>query len=275
MTDTPPPPWIGEPASTTASPASRIRGADGLLVCADFDGTLADITSEPDRAEIRPASRRALASLVDRPRTAVAVVSGRALDDVRERVGLDGVTYAGNHGLEIETPTRRFVHPGTDDAAATIATTCADLRERLADVPGVIVEEKGLTASVHYRKVPRRNVGRVDRAVRAAAGEHDDSIQLSEGKEVFELRPAVDWDKGRAVEWLRDVLVPDGESWHPTYVGDDVTDEDAFRALAGEGTTVRVGDDGDQTDADYLVGGPGAVTALFEWLSVVRNERVE
>ena len=290
--------------------ADRIADADGLLVLSDFDGTLADIQPRPDQARIRPEAREALAALAERPRTAVAVVSGRGLADVRERVGLEGIGYAGNHGLEIETPERRFVHPEAAGAASIVAAVCADLRERLADVEGAIVEEKNLSATVHYRQVADEDVDRIREAVRASVEEHaalegtdgsgdasggdasggdasggdastrgeeggrDPSagaLRVEEGKQIVELKPDVDWDKGRAVEWLADVLVPDDESWHPVYVGDDVTDEDAFRALAGTGTTVRVGGADEPTAAAFRVDDPEAVPALFEWFAAVRE----
>ena len=303
----PTPPWTetsGPPGSDStcsaaaagadAGPAERIRSAEGLLVLLDFDGTLADVQPRPEQAHIRPASRAALTYLAGRPRTDVAVVSGRGLDDVRERVGLDGIAYAGNHGLEIETPGRGFVHPEAERAAETIESVCASLRDRLADVEGAIVEHKELSATVHYRQVAPGDVEDVSRTVREVVEEHDggraggsgrasgdgpdavgqpggDALRVEDGKQILELKPDVEWDKGRAVEWLRDVLVPEGERWHPIYVGDDVTDEDAFRALDGVGTSVRVGSPEDETAADYLVDDPGAVTALLDWLGEVRS----
>ena len=319
MSDDPPtPPWTEAPGSTGAppddraepagrqsadggpssdghappadgtTPADRIRRADGLLVLVDFDGTLADIRPRPDQATIRPESREALAALADLSRTAVAVVSGRGLADVRERVDLPGIGYAGNHGLEIETPEREFVHPEAEGAALTVAAVCADLRDRLADVEGVIVEEKNLSATVHYREVAEAEVDRVREAVRATVEEHATSaasegeedaesrgdggaLRVEEGKQIVELKPDVDWDKGRAVEWLRDVFVPDGERWHPVYVGDDVTDEDAFRALAGEGTTIRVGAPDEPTAADFRVDDPDAIPPLLAWIADVQR----
>ena len=315
MSEEPPtPPWtevrgssgpsdpVGSAATGDAArgPADRIRSAEGLLVLVDFDGTLADVEPRPEQAQIRPASRAALADLAERPRTGVAVVSGRGLDDVRERVGLGGIAYAGNHGLEIETPGRGFVHPEAERAAETVDAVCASLRDRLADVEGAIVEHKELSATVHYRQVAAGDVERVRRVVHEVVetidaggtsesgrgtgsgrapddgpGESDDpesgALRVEGGKEILELKPDVDWDKGRAVEWLRDVLVPDGGTWHPIYVGDDVTDEDAFRALEGVGTSVRVGSPEAETAADCLVDGPEAVTALLEWLAEVRD----
>ena len=288
MAEVPPAPPLTEADGSPAQRAGdRIREAEGLLVLVDFDGTLAEIQPRPEEAHARPDAREALSALAALPRTRVAVVSGRAVDDVRGRVGLDGIGYAGNHGLEIQTPERQFVHDAAEGAASTVAAVCEDLRDRLADVEGALVEEKDLTATVHYRQVAGDDVDRVERAVREAVAAHalsggadddatdeepaGDTLRVEAGKQIFELKPPVAWDKGRAVEWLRDALVPHGASWHPLYVGDDVTDEDAFRALAGVGTTVRVGPVDESTAADYRVEDPEAVAALLAWIAETRR----
>lgn len=269
--DEPPLSPTGDPDEAAAAVREPLRDASWLLVATDFDGTLSEIVPRSAQARIRPDAQEALASLATEERTAVAVVSGRALDDVRDRVGLDGPAYAGNHGLEIETGSSRFVHPGAADAAEAIQALCAELRERLGPFEGTEVEEKGLTATVHYRRVDDSAVDDVERTVRSAVDRLDASLLAEEGRGIVEIKPAVDWDKGRAIEWLVDVLAPDDGGYHPVYLGDDVTDEDAFRALADNGTTVVVDPDPDGTAADYAVRDPAAVTAFLEWLAELRG----
>jgi trehalose 6-phosphate synthase len=251
----------------------RIAAADGVLACLDFDGTLADIVDDPDDAEHRPEARDALHALVDAPDTRVAVVSGRALADLRQRVGLD-LAYAGNHGLELFDGARTEVHPDAADARPAIARVCDRLRRELADVDGVVVEDKRLTATVHYRNVDGDRVDDVVDAVRAAVADEDE-IRVTEGKQILELRPAVDWDKGRALEWLRDESLPDGERWLTVYVGDDVTDEDAFEALGDHGIGVKVGSTTEPTAAHCAVADPGEVADFLAWLAGVAVECVE
>ncbi len=243
----------------------RLRGADGLLVLTDFDGTLADVVARPGAATIRPNARRAVARLADQPRAAVAVVSGRGLADVRARVGVEGVHYAGNHGLELLADGHRVGQPDAAAASETIAALSERLTERLDDVDGVVVEDKGLTASVHYRMVDADAVPRVRRAVRAAV-DGAEGVRLTEGKQVLELRPAVDWDKGDAVSWLRDELVPDDERWLAVYLGDDATDEAAFATLPEDGLAVRVGSDDGPTAATAAVAGVEEAADLLSWL---------
>ncbi|USZ69547.1 trehalose-phosphatase [Halorussus salilacus] len=238
---------------------------DGLLVALDFDGTLADIERRPDEATLPEETREVVSALADLPDAEVAVVSGRELADVRERVGLSDISYAGNHGLELRTGEESEVHPTAREVEETISALCDRLGERLADVDGVIVEDKGVSATVHHRLVADEDVPAVERAVETLAADRDE-VRLTTGKDVLELRPAVEWDKGEAVGWLAARLVPDDERWLPVYVGDDTTDEAAFGVLTDRGLGVKVGDD-PATDAPYRVADPEGVRAVLSWLS--------
>jgi trehalose 6-phosphate phosphatase len=242
----------------------ELTAADGLFVALDFDGTLAAIERRPDAATIPEPTREAVAALTDESGVEVAVVSGRELADVRERVGLDGaVSYAGNHGLELHADEYE-VHPAASDAEDDIETLCDVLADRLAEVDGVIVENKGVTATVHHRLVDEEAVPTVVETVESLVASRDD-VRLTTGKDVLELRPAVEWDKGEAVRDLYDRLVPDGEDWLPMYLGDDTTDEAAFAVLDDTGLGVKVGEDPD-TGAPYRVDDPEAVREVLRWL---------
>jgi len=242
----------------------RLVDSDGLLVALDFDGTLADIEQRPDAATLPESTREVVASLAELPDAAVAVVSGRELADVRERVAVPSAAYAGNHGLEIHAD-EYVVHPTAEAAEGTIEEACELVAAELADVEGVIVENKGVTATVHYRLVDDEAVPVVREAVESLAAARGD-LRLTTGKGVLELRPAVEWDKGEAVRRLRDELVPDGEEWLAVYVGDDTTDEAAFAVLADDGVAIKVGDD-PTTDAAYRVADPEAVRTVLSWLA--------
>ncbi|NEU58955.1 trehalose-phosphatase [Halorussus sp. MSC15.2] len=236
---------------------------DGLLVALDFDGTLAAIENRPEEATIPDPTREAVASLAHEPNVEVAVVSGRELADVRERVGVPDISYAGNHGLEIHAD-EYTVHPTASAAEEDIAELCDLLTDELAHVEGVIVENKGVTATVHHRLVDDDEVPAVVDAVETLVAARDD-VRLTTGKDVLELRPAVEWDKGEAVRELREELVPDDERWLPVYVGDDTTDEAAFLHVGDRGLGVKVGDDPD-TEAPYRVADSEAVRTILEWL---------
>lgn len=231
--------------------------ADGLAdrrpaVFFDFDGTLSDIVDDPDAARPVAGATEALGKLA--ARCPVAVLSGRDLADVAERVGVPGIWYAGSHGFELTAPDG--THHQNDAAAAAIPVLeqgAAQLRDQLGKIPGVVVEHKRFGVAVHYRNAERDRVGEVLAAVRAAG--RRDALRVTTGREVIELRPDLDWDKGKTLRWVIDHLPEAGSgSLTPVYLGDDITDEDAFDAVRdgdvpGVPILVRHSDDGDRATA--------------------------
>lgn len=249
------------PVGGAADIGDRLDGAEGLTVALDFDGTLAPIDEDPDAPRITRPARRALSDLVDRPDAAVAVVSGRALSDLRPRVAVDGVRYVGNHGLEYTADDGREVHPGAAERREDLERARDEVQTRLAHVPGVAVEDKDLTATVHYRRTPADRVGTVEDVVANVVSEFD-GLEVTSGRQILEIRPGVDWDKGSAVEWLAEGA-PDG--WATVYVGDDTTDEDAFEALGPDDAGVVVGEH--ETAASHRLLDRRDVPRLLEWLA--------
>jgi len=249
--------------------AGWIDDRAGLVLGVDFDGTLAPITDDPSESTPSPASLVALEELAETPSVGLALVSGRGADDLRERVGIEGVVYAGNHGLELRYGDREIVHPDAERDRPALRRVIDEIDERLGDVPGYEMEDKGVTATVHFRRTPDDLVPTVVATVDAVAGDVD-GVRVTRGKQIRELRPRVDWHKGRTMQLLSDA-VPDG--WGSMYVGDDVTDEDAFRAVGPTGIGVRVddGDDGDgatETDATYRIDGQPRVAKLLAWIAI-------
>lgn len=247
---------------------ARRTAAGRMLLALDFDGTLAPIVPRPEDATIDAAARAALRRLSGDARTTVAIVSGRGLADARERVGIDGIYFAGNHGLEIEGPDLHREHEQARAARPALERCAERLLVELADVAGIIIEDKGLTYSVHFRLVATAAArDDVIRRVRAACGA-EPGIRLTEGKMVVEIRPDVDWDKGRAVDFLLDTLFDDARDVLVLFIGDDRTDEDAFRALSGRGEGVIVADPLPATTAaSAFVHSPSEVVTLLERLA--------
>ncbi|OSC43013.1 trehalose-phosphatase [Mycobacterium decipiens] len=232
--------------------------ADGLTarqpaVFFDFDGTLSDIVDDPDSAKPAAGAAEALQRLAGQ--CPVAVLSGRDLADVTERVGLSGIWYAGSHGFELTAPDG--THHQNDAAAAAIPVlelAAAALCDQLGSIPGVVVEHKRFGVAVHYRNAARNRVGEVAAAVRAAGQRR--ALRVTTGREVIELRPDVDWDKGKTLRWVIDHLQRAGSQVSsgplvPIYLGDDITDEDAFDAVHHDGIpiVVRHTEDGDRATA--------------------------
>lgn len=247
--------------------------ADGLAdrrpaVFFDFDGTLSDIVDDPDAARPVAGATEALDRLA--ARCPVAVLSGRDLADVTKRVGVQGIWYAGSHGFELTAPDG--THHQNDDAAAAIPVleqAAGQLRDRLGAIAGVVVEHKRFGVAVHYRNAERDRVGEVLAAVRAAG--RRDELRVTTGREVIELRPDLDWDKGKTLRWVIDHLHEAGSGpLTPVYLGDDITDEDAFDAVSADGVPilVRHGDDGDRaTAALYALDSPASAGEFTDRLA--------
>jgi len=249
--------------------AAKLHDADRVLVGLDFDGTLAPIHDDHRAPEITPDCRAAVESLASAPNATVAVVSGRELSDLKPRVGVTGIVYAGNHGLEIERDGTEVVHPIAADRRSVVRSAVRSIADRVGDLPGVELEDKGLTASVHYRNVTPERVREVRSAVDAVVGVEHDRLEVREGKEVLEVRTAVDWDKGSAVQYVAGHLEGDPV---PVYVGDDVTDEDAFRVVSDGGVAVVVGNR-EATDADYRLESRDDVAPFLDWMAATLSSR--
>jgi alpha,alpha-trehalase len=194
------------------------------------------------------------------------VVSGRDLADLKRRVGIDGIVYAGSHGFDIRGPAGlRMEHAAGADITTAVMAAAERLKPALAGVAGALVEVKRFAVAVHYRQVRENGVAAVEEAVdRVAAGEP--LLHKTHGKKLFELRPRLEWDKGKAVLWLLDAFAKAGAPLLPFFIGDDITDEDAFRAVAGRGVTIVVGTP-ERTAAAYTLADPDEVGRFLTQLT--------
>ena len=216
----------------------------------DYDGTLTPIVADPDRALLSESMRATLAALARS--LPVTVISGRSLEGLRALVGLDGLVYCGSHGFEMHGPgvdataerAEEFL-PALDEAEAT-------LRGRLTGIPGHMVERKPFDIAVHYRRVPDAEVQRVMQVVDEVVTGRP-RLRRKHGKKVLQVQPRMEWDKGRAVLWLLERLGLDDDTVLPIYIGDDITDEDVFRVLAGRGIGIVVREDARATAADLAL----------------------
>ena len=247
----------------------QLANAGHVLLLLDYDGTLAPIAPRPDLATLPPAARQALLRLARRERYTLGLVSGRGLADLTEMVGLPGLIYAGNHGLEIrgQEPELNFIHPEAARLRPELAALLVGLGERLAGYDGVLVEGKGLTLSVHYRLTPEELRGAVHAGFDAvvAPARAAGRVRVTRGKEVLEVRPNVAWDKGRAIARIAESF-PAGTL--AVFFGDDLTDEDGFAAVhALEGISVFVGAARQPTQAQYRLDSPQEVAETLSLLA--------
>ena len=241
---------------------SLLRERRRVLVFLDFDGTLTPIVDFPNQAVMLPEIRVTLKRLSEMSTFSITIVSGRALSDIRARVGMANLTYAGNHGLEICGEGLHFVEPEAVQRIKILGEFSRRLRERLRHIPGVEVENKVLTTSVHFRRAERGSLDEIRKTVHAELAFSERIFRVTRGLQVIEIRPRVDWNKGTAVRWIQQVS--GSANTLSLYVGDDDTDEDAFAALP-EGVTVRVGH-AKGTAARYYLDDQRSVTHFLSWL---------
>lgn len=248
---------------------ARLEGAPRVVML-DVDGTLAPIVARPEDATVPAETRRAVAALAARDGTHVALVSGRAAGDARRMVAVSNVWVIGNHGAEVVAPTgEESVDPQVAPYEQAMAQARAELVGVLAPVPGVVVEDKRWTLSVHYRRADPHVVPRLRLCVERVAQER--GLRIHDGKMVLELRPPVRVDKGTAVYSLAQRLGALADGATLLFVGDDRTDEDAFRVLrhrAAHAVTVRVAEGlAADTVAEFTVPGTDAVRELLDALA--------
>ena len=260
-----------------------LRQAPSAVVT-DIDGTISAIAPTPAEAMVDPGAKAALALLGERL-AAVAVVSGRAPQDGAAMVGLPELTYVGNHGLERIARGTPWTHPVAAAAQPAIAAALAEIESAArttADVPWLLVENKGVTGTIHYRLAPDQNAAAalLEPLARAAAIRH--GLRLTLGRMIFEVRPALAVNKGTAIRDLAQDLGLRGI----VFFGDDFTDVDAFRALrelreAAEAATLRVGVLGPETspavlaEIDVSVNGVAACAATLLALAARLVEEAE
>lgn len=233
----------------------------------DYDGTLTPTTRRPEDAQLSDLARQTLDQAARRPNLDTIIVSGRALADVQRLVGVPGLTYVGNHGFEIEGPGISYRHDGANRFQEALDAAAQDLA-RLG-IAGAWVERKGATLTYHFRDAARALQRDAERRAQTVLRQRQ--LRVGVGKCVVEGRPPVEWHKGHAV--LHVLVRRHGANWpsrvRALYIGDDITDEDAFRSLRGIGRSICVATNAPEggTSADYRLPDPDAVLLLLRWLA--------
>lgn len=216
-----------------------------ILLLLDYDGTLAPIAPTPDKAVLPKKVKELLRGLVKFKGIKIGIVSGRALKNIKKMVGVEGIIYVGNHGLEIDGPKIKFESPVSPRYRTILDNIKDDLNAKLSGIKGAFVEDKGLSLSVHYRLVNEKFIQLAKTIIHEIAIIYlvRNKIRIKHGKKVIEIRPPVAWDKGKVALWLlgREMFSLKEKEVLPIYIGDDISDEDAFKALKKTGMTIFIG----------------------------------
>ncbi|MFQ5991914.1 MAG: trehalose-phosphatase [Nitrospiraceae bacterium] len=236
-----------------------------FAVFLDYDGTLTPIVDRPELAVMSQAMRTTVQTLSRH--CLVAIVSGRDRVDIERLVNLESLYFAGSHGFEINGPRASQIHheigarylPALDRAEA-------DLRGELRLTSGALVERKKYSVAVHFRLVRDADLKKVDAAVAGVISGRPE-LRKRDGKKVYEIQPNIEWDKGKAVLWLLEALHLTKDNSFPLYIGDDLTDEDAFQALKDNGIGVVVGRTARPTAAQYTLNNPDDVARFLEQMA--------
>ena len=261
-------PAYDSPERVAAGVAQRLDNRH-LILLTDYDGTLADLAPVPSQAYMADDVREALDALAASAEISVGAVSGRRLVDVAERVGPAAEFVAGLHGLEITGPDAAFHHYALDSVAPVIERLVLDAERELAWCPGLFLEDKTYALTCHVRRVPPELASRGLEEFEALAEPMLEAhvLKFLMGAKAAELLPAVDWHKGRAVQWIRArIAARIDRPVVVVYLGDDRTDEDAFTWLADDEIAIGVGERPHTHLIDFRLSGPEAVGRFFRAL---------
>jgi trehalose-phosphatase len=236
----------------------------------DYDGTLTPIVSKPEDAILSEQMRQTLRKLASHYK--VAIVSGRDRQDVQNLVSIDNLIYAGSHGFDIVGPDNLYLqHQKGKAALPELDDAERKLQQLLSSIKGSQVERKKYSIAVHFRNVGQKDLAFIEQVVDKVL-QHHHKLRKSFGKKIYELQPDIEWDKGKAVLWLLKRLKLYEDHYLPVYVGDDLTDENAFRALEDIGIGILVGQHGKPTCADYHLKDVAEVEKFLEMV-IKESER--
>ncbi|UWZ78510.1 trehalose-phosphatase [Geoalkalibacter halelectricus] len=270
-----------EEASTTELPSAldhfnhieiRLKGKHPAVFL-DYDGTLTPIVERPENAVIPEEMRQTVRDLAKL--CTVAIVSGRDLADVRRLAGIEDLIYAGSHGFDIAGPAgKKMEYQSGTDYLPDLDRAEKELSKGLEGLAGVQIERKKFAIAVHFRRVAEGDHPRVEETVDEVLRQNS-RLRKTGGKMIFELRPDIDWDKGKALDYLLEKLKLNRRDIVPVYLGDDLTDEDAMRELKdrGIGIIVRDHDEERPTQAAYALEDTCEVRIFLQKLADFLEER--
>lgn len=247
---------------------NKIKQYPWIALFLDFDGTLVPIQKDPAQCFLSGRIKKQLKLIADSTHFYIIILSGRSLSDIKKRVGIKKIYYGGNHGLDISGSGMRYTHPEAQKTKSIINAIERRLKKEIAKIKGAWLENKKYSLSLHFRSVTATDIPLIKKIFRNTVDEFlkKNLLSVIKGKKVLELVPAVSWDKGKAVFLILQRLK---HKCLPIYIGDDQTDETAFRALNKKGITIRVGKSA-KTDASYYLKSQREVSEFLKKVSETR-----
>lgn len=240
----------------------------------DYDGTLTPIKNNPSSAVLSNSIKNLLVELNQNKYIKVFIVTGRSYKTLKDLSGLKNIPIASNHGFHINSEKIKWSHPVIKKIIPHLTNLTLLLKEQLKLFKGVLIEDKGITISIHYRNVNEKSVPLIKEVILKAVKPYSGKLKITYGKKIIEVRPAVEWNKGLAVLKILKLLKLKTANPVIFYMGDDLTDEDAFKILKNKAVTIRVGKSS-LTNAKYLVKDTNEVHRLLRSINSIYKERNE
>jgi len=249
---------------------NKIITCKRIVLFLDYDGTLVPIKKHPALAIISIKQINILKSLTKRFNVIPILVSGREYSNIKKLVPIKNLIIASNHGFRITNGRENWIHPKVKALVPEIKKILRTLKSKLKSFPGAMVEDKKITITVHYRNAKISSVPAIKEIVEEIIKPGSPKLKLTEGKKIFEIRPNIHWNKGEAVTRILKIERLRKKKGIIVYIGDDKTDEDAFKKLDGRGITIRVGYSGNSS-AKYFVKSTNEVQKFLETIESVNN----
>ncbi len=248
-----------------------LENTGGKQICLflDYDGTLTPIVSNPDEALLSDKAREVIRKLSEQ--ISVAIISGRDRKDVRSKAGIKNIIYAGSHGFDISGPDGLDMeHESGEKIIPVLDSAEKHLKEKLRPVGGVQVERKKYAIAVHFRNAKDNALPEIKEAVSEVLNSNKE-LKKGSGKKIIELKPDINWHKGKALIWLMEKLQLNRDKYIPVFIGDDETDEDALEVIKDDGIGIITGSHDQTTAAHYRLDDTDQV---IEFLEKLKNHLV-
>lgn len=248
----------------------KINKNAGIILMLDFDGTLSPIVKTPKQAKLPENIKQKLKKCLKL--FPVIIISGRSLKDIKKKIKLNKIIYAGNHGLEWQINKQLTQVEVSKDSLKSLKVIKYKLSKLISEYPGMLLEDKRLTLAIHYRMIKKSKVKNFIKTVNEIIQPYiQNNLSLIDGNKTYDLRPSLNWTKGHFAEFIiKQMEINYDKKLIPIYVGDDKTDEDVFKKLKNA-ITIRIGKS-QTSKAVYYLKNQNKINNLLQWILEIGKE---